>query len=87
MSKKPKWRNPEMVDWLDHSRVTGGWRSQSELKPQAYTCRSVGWVVNESKTVLQLVPHFGDIKRADMETEGVMNIIKSAIVRRKKCRL
>lgn len=85
--KKARWKNPEVIDWLDHSLITGGWTLQSELSQRMFTCRSIGWVINETKKKLQIVPHFGIIDDADMQTEGVMTIIKSTITRRKTLNL
>jgi hypothetical protein len=87
--EKPQWSDPEMIDWSDHCRDTqaGGWISQSERKPRTFVCRSIGWVINENKKVLQLVPHFGDTVLDDMYTDGVMTIVKAAIISRKKLKL
>ncbi len=84
---KKKWRDLEVIDWLDHSRVLGGWTLQSELSRHVFKCRSVGWVIDERKKSLKIVPHFGAIDEDDMQTEGVLTIIKAAIVRRKTLKM
>lgn len=75
------------VEWVDSfSPASGGWRDNDDVAGDAdkqLVCRSVGWIVAESKKTLVLAAHVSDSE----ERTGQMCIPQVAVVKRKKVKL
>lgn len=49
-----------LVEWVDSAQPLPNWRFLDNLPPlDAVICRSVGWLVGETKTVKMLAPNIG----------------------------
>lgn len=77
----------ELVTWLDHYDGGSDWTSLEEAAAEEMSplvCQSVGWVLAEDRRILRLVSNL-DGKPGEAEHGfGVMNILKSDIVSRKR---
>jgi hypothetical protein len=74
------------VEWVDSAAMTGTWNDLSTVrgKPQPFVCRSVGWVVSESRDYLQIAAHLaGEPSAEPHQAGGDMSIPKAAITRRR----
>ena len=71
-----------LVDWVD-SHSGRGWRNFDELKETATPlyCRSVGWLLTETKGCFVLVPHIYAEKNGAIVHQGCgdMTIPKRAV--------
>ena len=79
-----------VVDWTDSCSMTGGpWHSVESIKEdinkQSLACRSVGWLIAESKDAIVLVAHqaFGTKEAELNQVSGDMTIPKCAIEKMK----
>lgn len=80
------------VEWFDHfSSDNMDWTNITKIEEEEMDpvlCRSVGWIVKENKRILRLCSHFDGDPGNDAEAGfAVMNIIKSAIVKRRKIKI
>lgn len=71
-----------IVDWVD-SAAGSGWREIASFgEDETVRCRSVGWIVRDTKMALQLVSHIGlDDAESCEQASGDMCIPKAAITR------
>ncbi len=73
-----------LVEWLD-SHSGKGWQTVEQLEraTQPLYCRSVGWVVSESKDCKVIVPHIAGEKNGNTMLEGCgdLTIPTKAIVK------
>jgi hypothetical protein len=75
-----------LVEWQDSYNITTNWELISQMpKLISMICVSVGWITQETKDYILIVPHISDIKNKNSLGTGcgVMSIPKSAIVKRK----
>ena len=78
----------ELVEWLDSRGATDRWARIEDLKDND-CCKmiSVGWVISENETELQIAPHIGlEDDVSDAQFCGVMSIPKISITRRVEMR-
>ncbi len=77
---KPGAENLVFVEWEDSYGCSSRWQDiDPEATPGVLLCRSVGWIVSQTKKCIVLVPHL-----ADGETKqgcGDMTIPTACIVR------
>jgi len=73
-----------IVDWVD-STAGEGWKTLREMKgaENGLTCRSVGWILKESKECLVIVPHIAGESLDDpqFQVRGDMSIPKRCILK------
>lgn len=72
------------VEWLDSYGCSATWQHLSAAKDAApMVCRSVGWLLHDSKQCKVIVPHVSDAERDDLAAQGCgdMTIPTAAIVR------
>lgn len=73
-----------LVEWLD-SHAGRGWQplSQIQAASEPLFCRSVGWLVSETKTCKVIVPHVGGERKGDWMMQGCGDLVipAKAIVR------
>jgi hypothetical protein len=64
-----------LVEWMD-SYSGKGWQPLDEIRGAAgpVHCRSVGWLVSESKGMKTLVPHISGEKNGDVRLCGTGDI-------------
>lgn len=58
-----------LIEWIDsHSHRPAGWRPLEEIEQEGepLTCRSVGWLLHESKSCKTIVPHVSGEKNEDI---------------------
>ncbi|MFH0865779.1 MAG: hypothetical protein V1904_06265 [Bacteroidota bacterium] len=75
-----------LVEWQDSYNFSNNWELLSQMqKPECMICVSVGWITQETKENILIVPHISDIRNKNSlgTGYGVMSIPKSAIVKRK----
>ena len=60
-----------LIEWVD-SHSGRGWQSLDELKDKAEPlyCRSVGWLVKETRDCKVIVPHISGEKNGDIVLQG-----------------
>ena len=60
-----------LIEWID-SHSGRGWKSIEEIEETAEPlhCRSVGWLVKETKHVKVIVPHIGGEKNGNIILQG-----------------
>lgn len=75
---------PSLVTWVDASLQRTGWQHLDELSLQDPRCRSVGWIVEEDRQQLLLVPHLTLPDDDGQEGYGVMAIPKASIIDRRE---
>ncbi len=72
-----------LIEWEDSYGCSSRWEDiATEREPQALLCRSLGWVMRQSKRFIVLIPHLA--KNDDLEAHqgcGDMVIPLAAIVR------
>lgn len=75
-----------LIEWLD-SHSGRGWQDLDQLEEKAIPlyCRSVGWLVKETKHVKVIVPHIAGEKNGDIMIQvcGDLVIPTKAIVKMK----
>jgi len=73
-----------LVEWVDSCSAAGVWNDPTDLPDNPKTCFSVGWIVKESKSFLQIVSSAGlnDTDGFD-HVSGDMIIPRGCIVRTK----
>ena len=79
--KKPKALVAEYIEWSDHvSLAESGWKSKKDAMGLTATiCKTVGFVIRETRTEVNLVSSI-----ADDHVDGEVCIIKACIVKREK---
>jgi flavoprotein len=77
-----------LVTWDDSSgNVDNMWEFISNMeKPKRNFCISVGWITHETKHSIRVVPHISgiNIKHVQGCGQGIMEIPKSAIIKKKE---
>lgn len=69
-----------MVEWWDSFGCSSSWEEIDDIpKPKPMLCRSVGWIVRESKSSVVIVPHIAEIPHRSNQGCGDMLIPKCAI--------
>jgi len=60
-----------LIEWID-SHAGRGWKSMDELEETAEPlyCRSVGWLLKETKDCKVLVPHIGGEENGNIIIQG-----------------
>ena len=72
-----------LVEWVDSARPVAEWRFLSDApEPTVIECKSVGWVVRETESVLMLAPNIGDVGTESEQGCGFIRIPKASITRR-----
>ncbi len=76
------------IEWID-SHSGRGWRNVDDIKPTCapLPCRSVGWVLQETKEAITLAPHVAGNDTIVEQACGDMTIPKKAVTRRLTIRL
>lgn len=77
----------ELVTWLDHWDGGSDWvplDQEAAEKLEPLRCRSVGWVLAEDARMVRLVANLDGEPSAAEHGFGIMNILKSDIVSRKR---
>ena len=73
-----------LVEWMD-SHAGRGWQAveQFDKAAEPLYCRSVGWLISESKDCKVIVPHIAGERNGDLALEGRgdLSIPKRAILR------
>ena len=73
-----------LVEWLD-SHAGRGWQSMDRIEAAAEPlhCRSVGWLVSDTKKCKVIVPHIGGEQNGDVMLQGCgdLTIPTKAIVK------
>lgn len=72
-----------LVDWID-SHAGRGWQSAEQLERAAepMRCRSVGWLLKNTKECAVIVPHISGVDSGQMMTGcGDLSIPHAAITR------
>lgn len=72
-----------MIDWVDSAQPLGAWRFLDSLPPiDAVICKSVGWLVGQTKLVKMLAPNVAlDDKGGYEQGSGFIRIPVRCIVR------
>lgn len=65
-----------LVEWLDACSDSAGWNSMERLSNEidALHCRSVGWLVRETKKEILLVPHIAGERNQGIRPSGAGDI-------------
>ena len=65
-----------LVEWLD-SHAGRGWQDMDRINAQTVPlyCRSVGWLVAESKDCKTIVPHIAGEKDGDRMMQGCGDLV------------
>ncbi len=64
-----------LIDWLDSHHNRDGWRVLDEdEKPEATVCRSVGWLVAESRDAKTIIPHTAGWRGGEGPNQGCGDI-------------
>jgi len=65
-----------LIEWLD-SHSGRGWQMLDELqgKAEPLYCRSVGWLVKETKQCKIIVPHIAGEKNGDIMLQGCGDMV------------
>ncbi|KKN79665.1 hypothetical protein LCGC14_0338690 [marine sediment metagenome] len=60
-----------LIEWID-SHSGRGWRTTEEIErcAEPLYCRSVGWLIKETKQVKVIVPHIAGEKNGDIILQG-----------------
>ena len=73
-----------LIEWVD-SHSGRGWQSLDELKDKAEPlyCRSVGWLVKETRDYKVIVPHISGEENGDIVLHGCGDLMipKKAILK------
>lgn len=73
-----------MVEWIDSVQPIPAWNFLENLpKIEPIRCKSVGWVVGETKDVLMLASNLGGTGGEYNQGCGLMQITKATIKRRR----
>lgn len=77
-------RNLEYIEWEDSYGCSSRWSEIDDAAdPGIMICRSVGWVVRESKKLIVIVPHLANLDGEENEQGcGDMTIPTASILRR-----
>jgi len=75
MKKEGFEKNPIYLEWLDSSR-TDGWVRADDAKPGSLKCRTIGWVVKDTKTSIIIGGHMAE---DPVQVCGILEIPKCAI--------
>lgn len=76
-----------LIEWEDSSAPENRWEFISDMrKPTRHICASVGWLTQETKHIIRIVPHISSITNKHHQGcgQGVMEIPKSAIIKKKE---
>ena len=77
----------ELVEWVDSNSCSGNWNSRQAIMkrpPGGMLIRSVGWVVQENRETIVVVPHLTYEENDTFGSgKGDITIPKVAIVSRK----
>jgi hypothetical protein len=72
-----------LIEWVD-SHSGRGWQDRSRIEEcaQLLRCKSVGWIVSETKEVIVIVPH---VSGGDTMLQGLGDLVipKCAITKRR----
>lgn len=79
------------IEWRDHFSDGDDWvELDEENGPESMAhlvCRSVGWVLAEDETTVRLIANLSDDPETAERGFGIFNIMKGAIVKRKRLRI
>lgn len=72
------------IKWIDSRGVGSQWIQMKHIEQHnACICESVGWIIHEDDSVIEIAPHRSDIESGDqMQVCGEMVIPKVAILER-----
>lgn len=72
-----------LVEWEDSAQPIPRWIHLSEFKPAAaFSCVSVGWLIQSDEKVKVLAPNMGEVEDAEqVQASGIFRIPTSAVTR------
>lgn len=73
------------VEWLD-SAGRRGWHSPDDIDNEPAFCRTVGWLYQEDKRAVTLVPTHSEYSDSDPSAMDPVTIPRACITRRVKLR-
>jgi len=69
-----------LVEWEDSQRPLAPWQWVDEYSlPDAVLCRSVGFLIAQTKKALALAPNLGDVECERAQASGIIRIPRSAV--------
>ena len=69
-----------LVEWLDSVQPSPGWAFLSDCDDvEPVQCRSVGWVVGQTRTAIMLAPNVGNFDGEDPQGSGFIRIPMRAV--------
>lgn len=74
------------IEWEDSCGSTGRWTEIKDMKPDQPIHKSIGWVLQENKRWMVIVPHissYPEHPKVAYTGQGQMTIPKSAILKKK----
>ena len=84
MAKQPATKRLVLVEWLD-SHAGHGWQTLDQLEraSEPLYCRSVGWLIVETRQCTVIAPHIAGEKNGDIMLQccGDLTIPTKAIVK------
>ncbi len=72
------------IEWLDSCGCSSHWATvQDDLEVEPVICKSVGWLLFESKKCLVVVPHLSHVNFEGGKSQGCgdMTIPKAAVIK------
>lgn len=76
------------IKWLDSCGVTTNWDWLKDIKHNAVTCSSIGWVVKENEECISIASHIAHNSPKDEDQVcGIMTIPRVAITEMKEVEL
>ena len=69
-----------LVEWEDSQRPLSPWQWIDDYSlPDAVLCRSVGFLIAQTKKALALAPNLGDVECERAQASGIIRIPRSAV--------
>lgn len=59
-----------LIEWRDAFGCSPSWTEVADIKPDALTCKSVGWLAHEDADSLVIIPHLSAPDHGHSEQQG-----------------
>ena len=74
-----------LVEWEDSARPISAWQWVEDYElPKTIRCRSVGYLIAETKDAIALAPNLGDTDQPKAQACGIIRIPQRAIIKSKR---